>query len=205
MDDVFGIDEFFAAAQNGEAAAETQLFSQLRARILALVQQRIWNTRRHSSEVRKDAEDLTEDICAVIFRRYKTASFHSGLMSWVMQIARNRIGQYYGECGRRQDKHDRLPDENAIADNAIGPEAELEGQELDRMISEALKKMGQPCAEIIERLLTGEIKSYVKQQRRTTPLGTIYNQIHRCRESLKKLLHDKGYKIWIAPIPKSGS
>jgi len=195
MDSVFGIDELFEAAQNGEAAAETQLFSQLRARILALVQQRIWNTRRHSSEVRKDAEDLTEDICAVIFRRYKTASFHSDLMSWVMQIVRNRIGQFYRERDRRKGKNEPLPDDEVITGNSIGPEAELEGQELDGIIFCALKEMGQPCAKIIEALLAGEIKTYVEEQQRTTPLGTIYNQIHRCRESLKNLLREKGYTL----------
>jgi len=193
MDSMFGIDELFEAARNGEAAAETQLFSQLRARILALVQQRIWSTRRYSSEVRKDAEDLTEDICAVIFRRYKTASFHSGSMSWVMQIARNRIGQFYLERDRRKGKNDPLPDEELITGNPIGPEAELEGQELDGIIFRALKKMGQPCAKIIETLLAGEIKTYMEEQQRTTPLGTIYNQIHRCRESLKNVLREKGY------------
>jgi RNA polymerase sigma factor (sigma-70 family) len=190
-----GIDGLLVAAKQGEKAAENQLFSLLRARILALVQQRIWNTRRHPSEIRKDAEDLTEDICAVIFRRCQTGSFNSGFMPWVMQIARNRIGQYYGERDRRQDKYNPLPDENALTDNAIDLEAELEGKELDNIIFSALKKMGQPCAEIIKALMEGEIKDYLTKRRLTTSIDTIYGQIFRCREKLKVLLHKQGYKI----------
>jgi len=198
MDDLHTLENLLAVAVDSddhEAAsqAESRLFLQLRARILPLVQQRIWNSHQASSELRKDAEDLTTDICLVILRRYKTAGLHHGFMLWVMQIVRNKIGQFYRERNRRKGKKEPLPDENNTIDN--DPEAELEGRELDGIIFRALKEMGQPCAKIIEALLAGEIKTYMEERQRTTPLGTIYNQIHRCRESLKNVLREKGYTL----------
>lgn len=188
------IDGLLAAAIGGDQEAENELFSQLRARIFELVQQRIWNNQQHVSEIKDRAENLTQDICSIILKKYKTASFHRGFMPWVMKITRHRIGQYYRERARSQKRRDSVPDTNDLADNSVGAADEFEAGELDDIIFRALEKMGQPCAEIIEALIADEIKAYIKQHS-TTPIGTIYSQIHRCRENLKILLRKKGYKI----------
>lgn len=194
MNNSIGIDELLAAAISGNQEAENELFSNLRARIWELAQQRIWNTQRHASEIRQDAENLTQDICFVILQKYKTASFHHGFMPWVMQITRHRIGQHYRERAVSQKRRDSVPETNDLADNSVGTEDEFAASELDDIISRALEKMGQPCVEIIEALMAGEIKAYI-QQHTTASRGTIYSQIHRCRENLKILLREKGYKI----------
>ncbi len=192
-----GIDELLAAAIGGDKEAENQLFSKLHASIFELVQQRIWNIQKHASEIQQDAEDLTGDICGIILQKYKTATFHNGFMPWVFQIVRYKVGEYY----RQRDRKPRVEAVDVADDNlqfAVDPtetEQRVELQELNSMISRALRKMDRRCRTIMRALLQGEIKAYIDEQRqRNTPIGSIYAHIHRCRKRFVKLLFEEGYE-----------
>jgi len=195
MENFRGIDDLLATARGGDKAAENQLFSQLHARILSLVQRRIWNDQMHPSEIQQEAENLTQDISLIILQKYRTASFEHGFLPWVFQIVQNKIGQYYREQGRKRKREAVVENEGnlQLEDKMDRPDEWVEVEELKKVISRALQKMGQPCAKIMKTLLEGKIKTYIAKQRRTTPEGTIYSQIHRCRELFQRLLAEAGY------------
>jgi len=195
MSDCGGIDDLLAAAREGNKEAENQLFSQLRARILGLVQQRIWNANKDASENRRDAEDLSHDICITILKKYRTADFGAGFISWVFQISRHKIGEYYRKTKTKpwMETTD-VEDENlAVPHSPYAPEQLAFAGELDRMICYALKKLGSRCQAIISALLEGNIKAYIAEARRTIPLNTIYSYIHRCRQRFQELLRAEGF------------
>lgn len=188
-----GIEGLLAAAIGGNQEAENKLFLSLRARILELVQQRIWNTQRHASEIRHDAENLAQDICFVILQKYKTASLHHGFMPWVFQIVWYKIGEYY----RRRKGSPVFSDEEAVqtAEDPAQPLELIESKERDRMIFRALKRMDRRCKAIIKALLQDEIDAYMDAQLQSrTPPGSIYARIHRCRKRFQKLLSEEGFE-----------
>lgn len=191
MDTQRGIDDLLSAAIGGDKEAENKLFSQLRVRILQLVQYKIWNTQRHAAEIRKDAEDLTDEICLIILQKYKTRTFDHGFMPFVFRTVRNKIGEYF-RMREREKMMTRVKGDEEFPQPFVDP---VLPKELDSMISRALKRMGHRCRAIIKALLEGEIKTYIAEQQRTTPIGTIYTQIHRCRQKIAILLRKKGYKI----------
>lgn len=73
-------EDLLIAAQNGDKEAENYLFTKLRARVLTLVQQRIWNSLSSGDKHKHDAEDLTADICLKIIEKYKTISFQDSFI-----------------------------------------------------------------------------------------------------------------------------
>ncbi|MFQ5632486.1 MAG: RNA polymerase sigma factor [bacterium] len=196
MHNLRGIDELLAAALGGDKQAENQLFSQLRVRILALVQQRIWNTNRHESEIMKDAEDLTNDILRIILQKYKTASFDYGFMPWVNKIVWFKIGEYF----RNRKIKERIEvskvqiEELHVATDPNCTEELIESQELDEMSIRAMKKLDRGYQAIIEALLQGKIKSYIEKQKKKKQIGAIYVDIHRCRERFIDLLGEEGFE-----------
>ena len=196
MHNLRAIDELLAASLERDKQAENQLFSQLRVRILALVKQRIWNTQMHASEIRQDAEDLTEDICLVILRKYKTASFPKGFMPWVFKVVRNKIGVYYQNRKRKEriEVSKVQVEELQVATDPDLPEQAIESQELDEMSFRAIKRLDRGCQAIIKALLQGEIKSHIREQKKLKHIGAIHVQIHRCRKRFIDLLGEEGFE-----------
>lgn len=200
MSGLTGISDLLAAAQGGDKQAENELFSKLRARILSLVQQRIWNTKRAQFEIVQEAENITHDVCTAIFHRYKTERFSTGdkFLAWVFQIVRHKVGDYY-RVHQKDHLYERI---NLEQNNQPGPsepswpDENIDHEELIQLIHRALKKMKACCREIIEALLAGEIKAYIARQSKKTPINTIYCWIHRCRQELSDFLNKEGYELW---------
>lgn len=197
MEKSCGIDDLLVAAQRGDREAENLLFSQLRARILKLVQHRIWNNQMHASKIRQDAEDLTEEICLKILESYKNMTFQIGFMPWVFRIVWNKIGTYYRERNRkRRIEGLNIEDENLqLEQDSMCTEQLIETKELDGLIFQALEKMDVRSRDVIIALLDGKIKSYIAEQQKTTAIGTIYSHIHRCRSQFKNLLQLQGLEL----------
>ena len=196
MNNLHGVEALLAVAQSGDKETENRLFSLLRARILELVQHRIWNTQRDVSEIRHDVENLTQEICLIILEKYKTETFDHGFMPWVFQIVRNKIGEYYRERDRKRGIEEIDVDDEGpqIANGSARTEQLAELHELDRMIRHALKKMNGRSRIIIKALLQDKIEAYIIEQRRTTKVDTIYGQISRCRTRFHELLRHEGFE-----------
>jgi RNA polymerase sigma factor (sigma-70 family) len=177
------VDDLLAAAKSGDAHAENQLFFLLGARILPLVQQRIRDSKRPPDEIRREAEDIAQDVCLLVRQNYKTIPLDR-FWPWVFQIVRNKIGDYYRRQ-RTRGKVSRLePDDpSSKLQDPISPIELMEGEDLIRLISHALSRMTKRCRAII--------KAFLEDQ----TIEARPDEIHRCRERLKKLLREQGYDI----------
>lgn len=178
-----GIDDLLTAAKNGDVEAENELFSKLRARISNLVQYRLWNSCH--------AEDIVQEIMVTILAKYRTTDLPKGLLPWVNGVTRNKVKNYI----RTAKKAPTDLGEETPQDEREGPDAILTNEELEEVIARALRKLNEKQKGIMRALLEGDIKSYISEHRHKTPLGTLYADIHRCRNRFMELLKDEGYDI----------
>lgn len=200
MVDQQGIEELLSTALKGDKKAEQELFSKLYARILGLVQQKIWNKEHTAAENKQIAEDLTQDIYLVIFQKYMTATYKNGFLPWVFQIARNKIGDHFRHIKRVRRVLTGNPAEEdqdqPVSNEAVTPDKIFEYNELKQLIRWALKKIKKCCRSIIQALMEGRIKDYISEQLQNgIRINTIYAHIHRCRKEFKNKLYQEGYVI----------
>jgi len=189
MDDVPGIDDLFEAAKGGDAAAENQLFFQLRARILALVQHKIWSGKKPDTELEKDVEDITTEVCFVILQKYKTAILYRGFMPWVCMIVRNKLVDYIRRRQREKIFARAFPDDECSAPyfSSDWPEPSVEGTIIDNItIYKALARLPDKCKAIIKAILEND---------KSDSGSAWYTRVSRCRKLFKKFLKEEGYEM----------
>lgn len=193
------LETIFREARAGDAGADNRLFAHLHAMLLPLVQKRIYRSGRNVEEQRKDAEDLTQEICVVILLKYRAAKPAAGFTCWVLQIARNKIGDYYRKKKIEMKRLQPL-EENDLHSGVVAPLPQIEFS-LDRnallgAIQASGKNMSRTFREILRALLSDEMKAYVaNQKKKRIPLNTIYSRIHRCRALLRMELRHAGYRL----------
>lgn len=73
------------SAQQGDSAAETEVFRRLHVRFLLLAKRRIGND---------FAEDVVQDACATVFEKYRTGLGEQEFEPWAYEILRNKIGNF---------------------------------------------------------------------------------------------------------------
>lgn len=180
------------AAKQGNIVAEEQLFSKLRARISDLVKYKLQRSPKHQAEVEEDAKDLVSEIMDTIYQKYKSSEFQYGFIGWVNSIVWRKVGNYI----RRERKRVRFDSdlENLQDDREGSLDEMLEKKELRELIYRTLEKMKSPCKAIMDALFEEEISVYISRRKKEVPLGTIYSQIHRCRERFREMLQKQGFE-----------
>ncbi len=188
------IDDLLIAARSGNKNAENQLFSKLRARILNLVQYKLRNVRKHSSEVAQDVEDIVEESMLTILQKYKTEKCPYGFMAWVHKIVWYKVGNYIRI--RKKKVYSDIDEDSLADDPEDSPEQIVVAKEFDELIHRALKNLKGTCREIIKALIDVRIKAYIKKRKQEGDSeGNIYCQIHRCRKRFMQLLIEEGFEV----------
>jgi len=90
------MDSLLKRALDGDKAAENEFFFHLRERFIYLIKYNLRGDRNY--------EDLAQEACLTILKKYKQENIEEGFNAWAYKILRNKIGNYLQKC-RTQRNH----------------------------------------------------------------------------------------------------
>jgi RNA polymerase sigma factor (sigma-70 family) len=161
-------------ALEGNEGAKEEVFAFLRSRFLNLARYRLPEA----------AEDVVHDALVVVHRRFAEFDTVDGLVAFTNQVLRNKIGNAY-QLRYRRDREDLDPGETGYC-----IDEELEGEELDRIMRNAIERLRSRfpgCGEILSCLLDGLEPTEISS-RLGIPKSRLKVRTFRCREALRQLL-----------------
>ena|ERR1044071_12985 len=169
------LSENLRLALAGNDGAKEEVFAFLRKRFLSLARYRLPEA----------AEDVVHDALVVVHRRFAEFDSVDGLVAFTNQVLRNKIGNAYQLRYRR--------DREALGDLEPGYciAEELEGEELDRIMCDAIERLRAKfpgCAEILSCLLNGLEPTEISAKL-SIPKSRLKVRTFRCREALRQLLY----------------
>lgn len=156
-----------------------QTLTILRERILAFATSRLSRDR---------AEDLTQDVMAVLHEKYSQVTELVELVPLAFQILRYKMLDTHRKALRRGEYNLASVEELPLADTAADPAAQLDQkQRVDRLLT-AMTRLGQRCRELFKWKLEGKSFPEIQRLMRQTSINTIYTWDLRCRRELLTLM-----------------
>jgi len=156
-----------------------QILTILRERILAFATSRLSRDR---------AEDLTQDVMAVLHEKYSQVTELVELVPLAFQILRYKMLDTHRKALRRGEYNLASVEELPLADTAADPAAQLDQkQRVDRLLT-AMTRLGQRCRELFKWKLEGKSFPEIQRLMRQTSINTIYTWDLRCRRELLTLM-----------------
>jgi RNA polymerase sigma-70 factor (ECF subfamily) len=156
-----------------------QLLTSLRERILAFA------TLRVSREL---AEDLTQEVLALLHEKYARVTDLTELVPLAFQILRFKMLDAHRKSLRRGEYNQESVDELPLADPGDDPAMQLDQkQRVDRLLT-ALAQLGERCRELFKWKLEGSSFSEIQQLMGQSSINTIYTWDLRCRKQLLSLM-----------------
>lgn len=156
-----------------------QILTILRERILAFATSRLSRDR---------AEDLTQDVMAVLHEKYSQVTELVELVPLAFQILRYKMLDTHRKALRRGEYNLASVEEIPLADTAADPAAQLDQkQRVDRLLT-AMTRLGQRCRELFKWKLEGKSFPEIQRLMRQTSINTIYTWDLRCRRELLTLM-----------------
>lgn len=86
------LDDLYRRACQGDEGAETQLLKYLFERFLRIMRH---NYRNRIDD--QDAQDIAQEACITVSKKYKTEQFTKNFSSWSYGVLKNKIRNYLGE------------------------------------------------------------------------------------------------------------
>jgi DNA-directed RNA polymerase specialized sigma24 family protein len=183
-------------AADGDQAAETALFAELRVRFLALAKRRVQPDH---------AEDVVQEALGVVLRKYRDLDPERGILVWSLTVLRNVIGNHYQARRRDTEQTMQVDDWHQV------PEASLAGDPIDGVLAgetasrleaaiEQLAHTSPRCGVIFAKLLESiehgggprdvSTRALASVQREIPDLNrnAFYVALHRCRAQLRAMM-----------------
>jgi len=152
-----------------------QILAPLRERILAFATSRV--SRDH-------AEDLTQDVLAVLHDRYPTVRELTDLVPLAFQVLRYKMLDAHRKALRRGEYNQESVEELSLADTGDDPATQLDQkQRVDRLLA-AIAQLGERCRELFRWKLEGKSFPEIQKLMNQTSINTIYTWDLRCRKQL---------------------
>ena len=82
-----GINELYALAQGGDAAAKERLYARLLVSFRVIVRQRMWGD--------EDAEDVVQDALIAVVGQYDELTVESSFAAWAHRVLSNKIVDHF--------------------------------------------------------------------------------------------------------------
>jgi RNA polymerase sigma-70 factor, ECF subfamily len=156
------------------------ILQSLRERILAFATSRV---------ARDHAEDLTQDVLAVLHDKYPHVTELTELVPLAFQVLRFKMLDAHRKALRRGEYNQASLDDLPLADPADDPATQLDQQQrVDRLLT-ALAQLGERCRELFKWKLEGKSFPEIQTLMGQASINTIYTWDLRCR---KQLLHLMG-------------
>jgi DNA-directed RNA polymerase specialized sigma24 family protein len=184
------LDELAASCLAGDAAAERELFDDLRARFSELAKRRLREG---------EWEDAVQDALRIVHDRLPGKSAWVSVLPWSLTVLRNVIGNTY-QTARRRAPHEPL-ESATLTSGAPDPLAGLQAAELRRVIVRCIRRLEERhprCGRIFRAILTGlaagedpgEVtrRGVEAASDPSVGRGNAYVVLFRCRERLRHLI-----------------
>ena len=154
-----------------------EILARLRERIVAFAASRIQ---------RDQAEDLTQEVLVVLEQKYAEVTALDELLPLSLRIMRFKLAGFR----RKQERHGIVDDisEMQLADSRPTPESQAEREELLRLLSQAIPKLGDRCREIFRLKLLGRSFAEIGEELGAASINTVYTWDARCRQKLLELM-----------------
>ena len=155
------------------------ILSALRERILAFATLRV--SKDH-------AEDLTQDVLAVLHDKYLHVGELTELVPLAFQVLRYKMLDAHRKALRRGEYNQASVDDLALAAPDVSPETQLDQkQRVDRLLA-AIAQLGERCRELFRWKLEGKSFPEIQTLMGQTSINTIYTWDLRCRKQLLALM-----------------
>jgi len=155
------------------------ILSALRERILAFATLRV--SKDH-------AEDLTQDVLAVLHDKYPHVGELTELVPLAFQVLRYKMLDAHRKALRRGEYNQASVDDLALAAPDVSPETQLDQkQRVDRLLA-AIAQLGERCRELFRWKLEGKSFPEIQTLMGQTSINTIYTWDLRCRKQLLALM-----------------
>lgn len=156
-----------------------QILTALRERILAFATSRV--SRDH-------AEDLTQDVLAVLHDKYSHVTELGELVPLAFQILRYKMLDAHRKALRRGEYSQESVEDLPLADTGDNPMIQLDQkQRVDRLLT-AIVQLGERCRELFTWKLEGKSFPEIQKLMGQASINTIYTWDLRCRKQLLGLM-----------------
>lgn len=156
-----------------------QTLNALRERILAFATSRL---------SRDQAEDLTQDVLAVLHDKYSHVTELVELVPLAFQVLRFKMLDAHRKALRRGEYNQESVEEMPLTDTGDDPMVQLDQkQRVDRLLT-AITQLGERCRELSTWKLEGKSFPEIQQLMGQTSINTIYTWDLRCRKQLLGLM-----------------
>ena len=154
-----------------------EILARLRERIVAFAASRIQRDR---------AEDLTQEVLVLLEEKYPDVTALDELLPLSLRIMRFKLAAFRRKQERRGVTADAA--EMQLADSRPTPEAQAEREELLRLLSQSIPKLGDRCREIFRLKLLGRSFAEIGHELGAASINTVYTWDARCRQKLLELM-----------------
>lgn len=156
-----------------------EILTRLRERILAFAASRV---------SRELAEDLTQDVLALLHEKYPAVSQLQDLLPLSFKILRFKLLEAHRKALRRGEYNQVPLEDLSLADPGGNPGTEIERKQLlDRLLA-AMTQLGARCRELFRLKLEGRTFPEIQQIMQQRSINTIYTWDFRCRKELLALM-----------------
>lgn len=156
-----------------------QILSSLRERILAFATLRV--SRDH-------AEDLSQEVLAVLHDKYAHVTELTELVPLAFQILRFKMLDAHRKSLRQGEYNLESIDDVPIADSRDNPGTELERKQTVERLLQAMTQLGERCRELFKWKLEGKSFPEIQKLMGQASINTIYTWDLRCRKQLLSLM-----------------
>jgi RNA polymerase sigma factor (sigma-70 family) len=167
------LNDLWIRAKDGDKKAEEQVFRKLRVRLTLLARLRV---------PEEDVEDIVQDTCLTISRKYKSLAEPFRFDAWVHEILRNKVRNYYRARGRSADLRWDLRD----YDQLVIPHNAQHNPELMRTLVRCARKListNRKYARVLNLSQQGFKTSEICERMRVTR-NNLYVMLNRSRNFL---------------------
>jgi RNA polymerase sigma-70 factor, ECF subfamily len=155
------------------------ILSALRERILAFATLRV--SKDH-------AEDLTQDVLAVLHDKYPHVGELTELVPLAFQVLRYKMLDAHRKALRRGEYNQASVDDLALAAPDVSPETQLDQKQRVERLLAAIAQLGERCRELFRWKLEGKSFPEIQTLMGQTSINTIYTWDLRCRKQLLALM-----------------
>lgn len=156
-----------------------QILAALRERILAFATSRL---------SRDQAEDLTQDVLAVLHDKYPNVTELVELVPLAFQVLRYKMLDAHRKALRRGEYNQESVEDLPLADARDNPMAQLDQkQRVDRLLT-AIAQLGERCRTLFTWKLEGKSFPEIQKLMGQASINTIYTWDLRCRKQLLALM-----------------
>jgi len=156
-----------------------QILASLRERILAFATSRV--SRDH-------AEDVTQEVLAVLHEKYSHVVELTDLVPLAFQVLRFKMLDAHRKSLRRGEYNQESVEAIPLADPGDDPARQLERKQTVERLLQAMSQLGERCRELFKWKLEGRSFPEIQKLMGQSSVNTIYTWDLRCRRQLLSLM-----------------